>query len=127
MLQQTPEARFRGFSLSRLFSAYFLLISPVYTARKRSTGVTCMTHFLKTDEHPEGYRLEDILKIIRKDIFLRTTKIMDDDRIEAQTVVNNNVQILGLLNEAIAKAEDSTTVLQKSFGPSREGEPRIGV
>ncbi|WP_339864528.1 hypothetical protein [Paremcibacter congregatus] len=86
-----------------------------------------MTHFLKTDEHPEGYRLEDILKIIRKDIFLRTTKIMDDDRIEAQTVVNNNVQILGLLNEAIAKAEDSTTVLQKSFGPSREGEPRIGV
>ncbi|PHZ86229.1 histidine kinase [Paremcibacter congregatus] len=86
-----------------------------------------MTHFLITEDKPDGYRLEDILKIIRKDIFLRTTKIMDDDRAEAQIVMNNNVEILGLLSAAIAKAEESTTILQKSFGPSREGEPRIGV
>tara|TARA_R110002072_G_scaffold33215_8_gene100679 strand:+ start:242 stop:502 length:261 start_codon:yes stop_codon:yes gene_type:complete len=86
-----------------------------------------MTHFLITEDKPDGYRLEDILKIIRKDIFLRTTKIMDDDRTEAQVVMNNNVEILGLLSAAIAKAEESTTILQKSFGPSREGEPRIGV
>ncbi len=86
-----------------------------------------MTHFLITDDNPKGYKLEDILKIIRKDIFLRTTKIMDDDRPEAQGVIDNNVIILGLLSEAIAAAEDSTAILKKSFGPARYGEPRIGV
>lgn len=86
-----------------------------------------MTHFLVTDDNPDGYKLEDILKIIRKDMFLRTTKIMEDDRPEAQTVLDNNVKILTLLGGAIAAAEDSTIVLQKSFGPSRDGKPRIGV
>jgi len=85
-----------------------------------------MTHFLVTDENPEGYRLEDIIKIIRKDIFLRSTKIMEDERPEAQTVMDNNVKILSLLSEAITIAEASTTILQKSFGPSRDGAPRIG-
>jgi len=85
-----------------------------------------MTHFLVTDEKPDGYKMEDILKIIRKDIFLRTTKIMEDERPEAQIVMDNNVKILSLLSEAIAIAESSTTTLQKSFGPSRNGEPRIG-
>ncbi len=86
-----------------------------------------MTHFLVTDDNPSGYKLEDILKIIRKDIFLRTTKIMEDDRPEAQHVMDNNVKILGLLSQAIAAAEESTIMLQKSFGPSRDGKPRIGV
>lgn len=86
-----------------------------------------MTHFLVTDDNPNGYRLEDIMKIIRKDIFLRTTKIMDDDRPEAMHVMDNNVKILQLLSQAIALAEDSTTTLEKSFGPSQDGSPRIGV
>ncbi len=86
-----------------------------------------MTHFLVTDDNPDGYKLEDMLKLIRKDILLRTTKIMEDDRPEAQTVLDNNVKILGLLSEAIAAAENSTSVLQKSFGRSRSGSPRIGV
>ncbi|MCF6214756.1 MAG: hypothetical protein L3J58_01130 [Emcibacter sp.] len=86
-----------------------------------------MTHFLVTDENPKGYRMEDILKIIRKDIFLRTTKIMEDERPEAQTVMDNNVKILGLMSEAIFIAESSTAILEKSFGPSRSGEPRIGT
>ncbi|PCI50943.1 MAG: histidine kinase [Alphaproteobacteria bacterium] len=86
-----------------------------------------MTHFLVTDENPDGYKLEDMLKLIRKDIFLRTTKILEDDRPEAQTVLDNNVKILGLLSEAITIAENSTSVLQKSFGPSRDGKPRIGI
>lgn len=86
-----------------------------------------MTHFLVTDDNPNGYKLEDMLKLIRKDIFLRTTKILEDSRPEAQNVLDNNVKILGLLSEAIGIAEDSTSVLQKSFGPSRDGKPRIGV
>ncbi|PCI31726.1 MAG: histidine kinase [Alphaproteobacteria bacterium] len=86
-----------------------------------------MTHFLVTDDNPNGYKLEDMLKLIRKDIFLRTTKILEDSRPEAQSVLDNNVKILGLLSEAITIAEDSTSILQKSFGPSRDGKPRIGV
>lgn len=86
-----------------------------------------MTHFLVTDDNVDGYKLEDILKIIRKDIFLRTTKIMEDDRPEAQIVMCNNVKILGLLSEAITMAEGSTSILLKSFGRSQTGKPRIGI
>lgn len=86
-----------------------------------------MTHFLVTDDNPDGYKLEDMLRIIRKDIFLRTTKIMEDERSEAQIVMDNNIKILGLLSDAIATAEKSTSILQKSFGRSRAGKPRIGV
>ncbi|MCK5373706.1 MAG: histidine kinase [Alphaproteobacteria bacterium] len=86
-----------------------------------------MTHFLVTDDNPDGYKLEDMLRIIRKDIFMRTTKILEDERPEAQSVLDNNVKVLSLLSEAIGIAEDSTGILQKSFGPSRSGQPRIGV
>lgn len=86
-----------------------------------------MTHFLVTDDNPDGYKLEDMLKLIRKDIFLRTAKIMEDDRPEAQSVMDNNVKILGMISDAIAIAENSTSILRKSFGRSRSGKPRIGV
>ncbi|RMF11723.1 MAG: histidine kinase [Alphaproteobacteria bacterium] len=85
-----------------------------------------MTHFLVTDEKPDGYRLEDILSILRRDIIKRSTKIMDDERPEAKAVLNNSIRVLGLLSECISIAEDSTRILEKSFGKSVEGKPRIG-
>ncbi|WP_138379660.1 histidine kinase [Luteithermobacter gelatinilyticus] len=85
-----------------------------------------MTHFLKTAENPEGYKLEDILHIIRKDIIKRATLITDDDRPEARHVLNNNITILGLLSEAISIAEDSSQTLERSFGPHSADRPRIG-
>ena len=86
-----------------------------------------MTQFLKTDEKPDGYRLEEILSIVRKDIVKRANKIIDDERPEARLVLENNVKILALLTECINIAEDSTRILDKAFGPHRQGEPRIGV
>lgn len=86
-----------------------------------------MTHFLSSDKKPDGHRLEDVLKKIRNDIIYRATKIMDDDKPEAQHVLNNNMQILNMLSDAIALAEDSTQVLNRSFGASRAGSPRIGT
>lgn len=86
-----------------------------------------MTHFLKSDDHPEGFRLEDILNLLRQDIINRTQKIVSDDRREAKHVLKNNIQILGLLTEAMELAEDSTITLDKSFGPSDPSQPRIGV
>jgi len=88
-----------------------------------------MTRFLVSDENEAGYRLEDILTALRSDVVKRCAKITDDHRKEAHQVLENSIQILGLLTEAIKLAEDSTFVLDRSFGPSEAaegGEPRIG-
>ncbi len=88
-----------------------------------------MTHFLSSDRRPDGFKLEDILTTIRKDVIYRCEKIADDRRPEARKVLDNNIKVLGLLSEAIHLAEDSTKVLDKSFGPSQSlygGGPRIG-
>jgi len=85
-----------------------------------------MTHFLVTEDRPDGYRLEDILMLIRKDMLTRALKISDERRPEALHVMHNNMKILGLVSEAIALAEDSTRVLDRAFGPSKANVPRIG-
>ncbi|MBT3990999.1 MAG: histidine kinase [Rhodospirillaceae bacterium] len=89
-----------------------------------------MTKFLITDENTEGYKLEDILLAIRRDMLERCGKVVDDHRGEALHVMDNNMKILALLSEAIGIATDSTAVLNRAFGPSTSadgGEPRIGV
>ena len=85
-----------------------------------------MTKFLVSDENPEGFKLEEILRAVRKDILIRCQKIIDDPKTEAEQVISNNMQILNLLTEAIHRAEDSTAILTKSFGPHGD-KPRIGV
>jgi phosphoglycerate-specific signal transduction histidine kinase len=89
-----------------------------------------MTHFLSSDTNPQGYRLEDILIAVRRDLIARSSKIADDLRPEAKQVLDNNTQILQLLTQAIHVAEQSTRILDKSFGPSvshQGGPPRIGA
>jgi hypothetical protein len=89
-----------------------------------------MTNFLISDDNSEGYKLEDILMALRKDILMRCDKVVDDHRAEALHVMNNNMKVLGLLSECINVATDSTNVLNKAFGPSKSaagGEPRIGT
>lgn len=88
-----------------------------------------MTQFLISDDNATGYRLEDILTTVRGDIVKRCGKIVDDHREEAHAVLENNIRVLSLLSEAIKLAENSTYVLDRSFGPSETaagGEPRIG-
>lgn len=85
-----------------------------------------MTHFLMSDVNPDGMKLEDILVVIRRDIIYRCTKIMDDGRPEAKHVLENNIEILGLLSDAIRLAEDSTHTLDKAFGTRGVEGPRIG-
>ncbi len=86
-----------------------------------------MTHYLATDDNPEGYKLEDILSLIRQDIVSRVQKIVHDKKPEAQQVLKNNIRILGLVTECIEIAESSTALLDKSFGPTDSAQPRIGV
>ncbi|TNE33740.1 MAG: histidine kinase [Alphaproteobacteria bacterium] len=88
-----------------------------------------MTHYLVTEENPAGKKLEEVLVIVRKDVIERCTLITDDMRPEAKAVLANNMKILNLLTEAIQLAEDSTSILDKAFGPSQAskgGPPRIG-
>lgn len=88
-----------------------------------------MTRFLLSDENPDGHKLEDILHAIRVDVITRCTKIMGDSKDEARAVLDNNMKILNMLSEAIRYAEESTRILDKSFGPSKSangGHPRIG-
>jgi hypothetical protein len=89
-----------------------------------------MTRFLVSEDNPAGYKLEEILTVIRADILARCTKIALDDRAEAKHVLANNMKVLGHLTEAIHLALDSTRTLDKAFGPSHAkegGPPRIGV
>ncbi|MGB0571314.1 MAG: histidine kinase [Alphaproteobacteria bacterium] len=85
-----------------------------------------MSGFLVNDENPEGYKLGVILTAIRNEIIQRATKIMDDGRPEATTVINNNIKILNHLAESISLVENSTSVLQKSFGDHSSDVLRIG-
>ncbi len=89
-----------------------------------------MVTYLISKENPDGLKLEEILIAIRRDIIYRCTKIADDTRPEARHVLDNNTRILTLLGEAIGLAEESTSVLDKAFGPSSSsegGKPRIGI
>ena len=88
-----------------------------------------MTRFLASETNPGGFKLEEILRAIRKDILMRALKVVDDPSNEAQHVVNNNMKILELLSEAILLAEDSSRTLDHGFGPSHAadgGPPRVG-
>jgi len=85
-----------------------------------------MTHFLSSDKNPGGHKLEDVLKKIRNDVLYRATKIMEDNKPEAQRVLSNNVKIIAILEDAIKLSEDSTQTLDRSFGSSQPGSPRIG-
>jgi hypothetical protein len=88
-----------------------------------------MTRFLRSEERPEGYKLEEILIAIRADILKRCELISVDPRPEALHVLNNNIIILQHITECVNLALDSTRTLDKAFGPSQAekgGPPRIG-
>ena len=85
------------------------------------------TTFLVTTENPDGWQIEDLLTEVQNDIIKRSQKIVDDLRPEARQVLQNNIEILGYLGKCIEKAQDSTAILKRAFGPSEPGKPRIGV
>ncbi|MGE0829816.1 MAG: histidine kinase [Hyphomonadaceae bacterium] len=85
-----------------------------------------MPRFLVSEENPSGYKLEDILIILREDVLKRACKVAADERPEAQHVMANNVRILQLMTDAIELARDSTKTLDRAFGPAH-GAPRIGA
>lgn len=88
-----------------------------------------MTRFLVSEENPKGFKLEDLLLSLRREVVVRMEKIIDDRLPEARIVLDNDVRILQLLTDALHLAEASSAVLTRAFGPSHAAEggaPRIG-
>lgn len=87
-----------------------------------------MTRFLVSDENPTGYKLEEILLLLRADVLTRIDKIALDERPEALAVFGNNVLVLDHLTKAIDLARENTRILDKAFGHKAVGgPPRIGA
>ena len=86
-----------------------------------------MSGFLTNELRPEGYSLEELLSAVRRELIVKATKIVDDERPQAQEVLENDIKIIGLLTESLHIAEASSKLLNRSFGPHVDGEPRIGV
>lgn len=88
--------------------------------------MTEKTTLLVTPDNPKGWTIEALLTEVQNDMVKRCVKIIDDQRPEARAVLNNNIEILTLLNQCIAKAADSTRILNR-IGRHVDGRPRIGV
>ncbi len=86
-----------------------------------------MTGFLSSDQKPDGYSLEELISVVRRELIVKSTKIVDDPRPQAQEVLENDIRIIGLLTECLHIADASSKLLKRSFGPHVEGQPRIGV
>jgi len=79
------------------------------------------TTFLVSENKPDGFRLEEIVREIRNDILVRSTHVMTDDRPEIASVMANNMKILGMLSDVIALAENSTELLSRIYGTDQAG------
>lgn len=70
-----------------------------------------MTKILVSDSNPTGMRMEDILSRLRIDLLARMVEYSGDPRRETHTILDHDVQILGLLSQAIRLAEENTRIL----------------
>jgi hypothetical protein len=81
---------------------------------------------MSRDNH-HGWKLEELVEKLRGEIMSKSLNIAADMSFEAQTVKNNNFQILGLLMQVEAFQRQSFVVMSKlgkDQGP--KGVPRIG-
>lgn len=78
-----------------------------------------MTKLLVSKDNPGGYKLEDIIRLIRKDILSRCLEISDDEHEDIQLVISNNMHILSHLEQIISHAENSTEIMTRYFGKSQ--------
>lgn len=82
---------------------------------------------LMSRDNPSGWKLESLAEKLREEIQGKTLNIAGDTSIEAQTVVNNNFQIIGLLMQVEALQRQSFVVMStlgEDKGPT--SNPRIG-
>lgn len=82
---------------------------------------------LMSRDNPQGWKLESLTEKLREEINAKTLNISSDPSFEAQTVTNNNAQIIGLLMQIEAIQRQSIAVMSTlgaDQGPT--GKPRLG-
>jgi len=75
-----------------------------------------MTRLLVSKDNPNGHTLEDVFRMVRGDILIRCTEMHEDKNPEVQEVIRNNMHILGLMEEIITHAEESSTIMKRIYG-----------
>jgi hypothetical protein len=75
-----------------------------------------MTKLLVSKNNPNGHTLEAVFRMIRGDILARVNDIHDDPNPEVQEVITNNMYILGLMEQIISHAENSSSVMKRIYG-----------
>lgn len=82
---------------------------------------------LMSRDNPTGWKLEELTENLRVEIQAKSLNISGDMSIQAQTVTNNNFQIIGLLMQIEALQRQSFAVMSQlgeDQGPT--GKQRIG-
>ena len=74
-----------------------------------------MTKHLVSHDNPDGQRTEELLSEIRAEILARMAAYGEDQRPEAKTVLEHNLDIAQLLTEAIHLAEANTNTLAEDL------------
>ena len=98
------------------------LVEKIFMETPDSTNPVLMTR-----DNPSGFKLEDLAEKLRCEIQEKSINVAGDKSIEAQTVVNNNAQIIGLLFQIEAIQRQSFVVMsQISPDTGATGTPRIG-
>ena len=77
--------------------------------------------------NPHGWKLEDLLDKIIREVAAKSEKIADDRSPQAVAVTRNNLEICDLLIKAVTCQKDSMDLLDR-MGPNQgpTGQPRIG-
>jgi len=86
------------------------------------------TPILMSADNPTGWKLEELLAQVRKELLVKTEKITGDESTESMKVQCNNLSILRQLFNAEALQRESIAVLAaKSPDQGPTGPARIGA
>lgn len=85
------------------------------------------TPILMSAENPNGWKLEDLLAQLRKELLIKTEKITGDSSVLSLKVQCNNLSILRHLHTAESLQRDSYALLAtKAPDEGPNGQARIG-
>lgn len=86
------------------------------------------TQILMSYENPKGHKLEELLRTVAQDLGIKNSKLDPNNGEVEQLVLNNNMVIISLLEQA-ATIQEQSMMSMDSVGQDKgpyAGQPRIG-
>lgn len=77
---------------------------------------------LLSADKPDGYRLVEIVQLVRRDLVLRLAPLSHDKRPHSAAMVSRYAEVLKLLSQAIKIAETAEDVVAHSYGKDALGD-----